>query len=201
MNTREFMSFVKKECKKHKVNFVEHKTAGIPLGEIVVNGYFSSDVGGETLAISTGKPEENWLRILIHEFCHMQQWIEQSKSWTDCHIEDVDANTIFELWILGVIELTPRQKKKVFLKIMENEADCERRVIKMARKHKLDINEEEYSQKSNAYVLFYLHVMKTRKWYKIGKEPYNDKSIYPNMPKTIIKNLSRVNPKLIMLFK
>lgn len=200
MNAKALLAFVSKECKKHKVKFSPLKVAGIDSNGIIVNGYFSSDKGEEELAVATGQEEARWVRLLMHEFCHLKQWAENCKVWRECYVDASTCDELFDHWLNHNIELTDKQKKKIFLPLMEVEADCERRVLKLARKLKIEIDEEEYAQKANAYILFYFHVMKTRKWYKVGQEPYNNKEIYGKMPKKIIKNLKRVNPKLLTYF-
>ncbi len=66
------------------------------------------------------------------------------------------------------------------------EVDCEKRTVEKIKQYGLEfvVGIEEYIQKSNAYVLFYLWMKKNRSWYKIGFEPYNVKSVYSKMPKT-----------------
>lgn len=60
---------------------------------------------------------------------------------------------------------------------------------------------EEYIQKSNAYILFYRWMHKTRKWYEIGKEPYNIKEIVSQMPTTFNVDYTKLTPKLERVFK
>ena len=42
---------------------------------------------------------------------------------------------------------------------------------------------DEYIQKSNAYILFYWAMFKTRKWYTPKKRPYELKELWSKMPK------------------
>lgn len=46
----------------------------------------------------------------------------------------------------------------------------------------LPIDLEKYVQRANAYVYFYTAMKSTRKWYTIGKEPYNTESIWKHLP-------------------
>ena len=62
------------------------------------------------------------------------------------------------------------------------ELDCERVAIGVIEKHLLPIDIPEYCKKANAYVHFYNLMKETRKWYSIGKEPYNIKEIVDIMP-------------------
>jgi hypothetical protein len=82
------------------------------------------------------------------------------------------------------------------------EVDCEKRTVEKIKKYGLDsiINIDEYIQKSNAYVLFYLWMRKNRKWYTIGKEPYNIPDVVSVMPKTFDIDYTELSPDILDAF-
>ena len=60
---------------------------------------------------------------------------------------------------------------------------------------------EDYAQRASAYVYFYSFVKQVRKWYKIGKEPYNNKKIVHKMPKNLNGRYTVFPKKLFNLYK
>lgn len=176
-----FISDLEQKCSEHNISLLTPNTPGVqyPYGNTLTNGYFDSD--NRVLACATGKELNQWLPILIHEASHMDQYLENDPVFTDLlgldetfkwneGSEDVDFNKINNEIASGIAV----------------EVDCEKRTVEKIKQYGLEfvVGIEEYIQKSNAYVLFYLWMKKNRTWYKIGFEPYNVKSVYSKMPKT-----------------
>ena len=176
-----FISDLEQKCSEHNINLLTPNTPGVqyPYGNTLTNGYFDSD--NRVLACATGKELNQWLPILIHEASHMDQYLENDPVFTDLlgldetfkwneGSEDVDFNKINNEIASGIAV----------------EVDCEKRTVEKIKQYGLEfvVGIEEYIQKSNSYVLFYLWMKKNRSWYKIGFEPYNVKSVYSKMPKT-----------------
>jgi hypothetical protein len=176
-----FISDLEQKCSEHNINLLTPNTPGVqyPYGNTLTNGYFDSD--NRVLACATGKELNQWLPILIHEASHMDQYLENDPVFTDLlgldetfkwneGSEDVDFNKINNEIASGIAV----------------EVDCEKRTVEKIKQYGLEfvVSVDEYIQKSNAYVLFYLWMKKNRTWYKIGFEPYNVKSVYSKMPKT-----------------
>ena len=137
-------------------------------GGFLCNGYFDGDT--RVLACALGKDVSQWLIILLHESGHMDQWIEQVPEWTENPgMENLDK------WLTGDDNVTEEDLDNEIYYSMACEIDCEKRTVEKIKKwgleHLIDI--EEYIQKSNAYILFYLWMRMRRRWYTVGKEPYN----------------------------
>ena len=49
--------------------------------------------------------------------------------------------------------------------------------------------------------MFYNYIGKYKKWYKIGKEPYNNKKIRRLMPTNLRGKYNKLTPKLEKLYK
>lgn len=200
MTPKQFIKFVKKECKKNKVRFYNSNKRGLKVnstGELC-NGYFCED--SPELAVATGKDLNLWFPVLVHEYCHMRQWLENSPLWYGTSVEGVEAFILIDLWLANKIELSETQKNDIFRLVMRVEADCEKRSIKLIKKLKLPLDIYEYAQKANAYIIFYEAMKSSRSWYVIGEEPYNNPKIYKKMPKKIISNVNKIDPKLVKLF-
>ena len=151
-------------------------------GEVKISGCFDSEA--LTLTVATKKPEMEWVEILIHESCHLDQFADATDIWNSTNIMGVDSNTIMDLWLKRVIEMKPKQLDVVIKKIIDLERDCDTRVIEKIKKYKLhdiiDIN--TYYRKSNAYHLSYHVVKKLRLWNKPLCSPYMIREMYMLFP-------------------
>ena len=186
-----FIDDEKLSCEEHYIDMILTDSVSVDVsdGPAQGNGCFdeidSEGMKGR-LTCAVGKPLEEWLPTFVHETCHKDQCIEQVDVWTDGIYGAYESMDFIDLWIRNLIELSPKQKDRYFKASIMVELDCEIRAIAKMEKYNLPINVIEYIQKANAYVLFYQVMRLTRKWYTIGKEPYNVESVWKAMPKTIM---------------
>lgn len=186
---KSFILDLQEKCKQNGIKLLIANTPGIEysVGEgMMVNGYFDENI--RTLACAAGKSFEQWLTILIHESCHMDQFLENILEWTqNPGLEQTDR------WLNGE-DVDPKVLDAEILGSMAVEIDCEKRATKKIKQWGFDnfIDVDEYIQKSNAYILFYLWMRENRRWYQIGKEPYNMRQIVSMMPKTFNINYSEL---------
>jgi hypothetical protein len=124
---------------------------GFPAG-----GYFDGDA--KTLAVATGRTEDVWIGVLIHEYCHLTQWIEGSPVWRKSRDEMWD-------WLNGKRIKSPRQAVQT---VQDVEADCERRSIRLIRELDAPVNLDRYTRTANAYIHFHNVIAEKRKWYRPG---------------------------------
>ncbi len=185
-----FIADVRKRAKKHGVKFLLNKHQNfVECGGINSNGYFS-DEDPPTLAVGMGsRPLHQWFIILLHESCHMDQWIEQTDVWNNCTVGngEWDTTAVIDLWINNIVELNIAQRNDYIKRSFEVELDCEKRSAAAIEKWDLPIHVPQYIQKANAYVTFYKIIQKSRKWYKIGKEPYYIRKIWKQMPTKFVE--------------
>lgn len=174
-NIRAFLEDTKQLSKEHQIKIVLGKGKYIRYSGTKIGGYF--DEQNKVLAVATNHPIEKWLDTMVHETCHLDQWIEQSKYWLP---EINDAITIFEEYISGcpVTDIVAATNMIVML-----EADCERRTIKKMLKYELPINTETYAKKANAYLLSHKAMIHYGSWYK--KSPYRHGCIWGRLPNKI----------------
>jgi hypothetical protein len=181
-----FLLDVIETAKEHKIKVILDPNA-VTFGEgDEVSGLFDSD--NLELTVNTNKPTEDWISIMIHESCHMDQHIEQCKEWTNLDVKGHDATTLLDMWLQHVIDLNPEQLKNVIDKVLEMELDCEKRSVEKIKKYKLPINVKEYTQKANAYMYFYRALAKTRKWTNKSKSPYSLTNIWKQMPSKLLNS-------------
>lgn len=121
-----------------------------------VGGYF--DETRKVLAVATDRDEESWLGVLLHEYCHLTQWIEDQPVWRACRADMWD-------WLGGKRIKDPAASVRT---VQEVEADCERRAIRLAREMDAPLNLEAYIRCANAYIHFHNVMADKRKWYRPG---------------------------------
>lgn len=143
-------------------------------------GYFDSD--GKELLVATGGSKRDWVEVFIHESCHMDQFLENSRIWSDSFNSKGDDkySYLFE-WLDG----ETYDKKDITLSantIKALELDCEKRSVSKIVEFDLPIDLEKYIKKANSYILFYNFVKKHRVWSNPGKPPYSFKEIVELMP-------------------
>ena len=195
MNTKKLLADVRRECKANNIKLYLGKGKYIKYGKMKVNGLFDIDAEVPTLSVAVGK--KNWELILSHEFSHFQQWIENCDWWK--------AYETCDTWIIdrvvGGEEVDEKELAKSAKIIMMMERDCEMRSHKLLKS--LGYSEgklKQYVQKANSYYMFYLYIVKHKKWYKIGKEPYNIKSLWRQFPTTFDFDIKKEFSKLEHLY-
>lgn len=150
-----FLDDLRFACKSHKIDliFCKSKTVEIEKG-IRSSGYF--DHVGKEMVI--GKNREDWLQLLVHESCHMDQWVADTKIWK---ADNTIGTQLFDKWILG------REVSKIrtaINNIISLELDCEKRAVAKMIEYDLPINTHTYIQRGNAYLMYYNYVYKVRRW-------------------------------------
>lgn len=196
-NQLKFLEIVKEKCNHLGVNLILSDSQGVEFQntKIMCNGYFV-DNPSPTLAVATKKEVKDWFFVLLHEYSHMEQWAEQSSSWSNNKMEKGEASDLIDAWLNHEIELDNLTLDKIFQINIELESDCEKRALTNIIKFNLDINYKEYAQKANSYVLFYHLVKKNRRWYKIGQEPYSIEAIWTKMPEHMNLDYSKITSEL-----
>lgn len=150
------------------------------------SGYFYGEpeaYQGE-LAVAVGVEMERWLPILVHEFGHCLQWIEDSPFWyiTYFEDEDFDAYESLSLWTMGEKDLAPSQAQQFAKLVRMLEHDCDQRAVQLIEQFDLPIDKQQYIQQSNAYHLYFNYVGKTGNWSYHQPRPYVDEAVWGHMP-------------------
>lgn len=152
---------------------------GLPAG-----GYFDEDK--MVLAVATGRQPDTWLGVLLHEYCHLTQFIEGQPSWA------AYKNDLWE-WLDGKsIKDTAASLESV----RAVEADCERRAIRLARELDAPIDLERYAKASNAYLHFHNVLLNERKWIRKGVVLGEREDVLKHCNPTIDKDFSKTPAKL-----
>jgi hypothetical protein len=138
----------------------------------LVSGYF--DPNTKTLAVAAGR--KDWLEVLVHESCHMDQFLDPNSIWHSGGVEAVDQ--YFD-WMSGK---DVREFKEQVLLAGLLELDCESRTVTKIEQFNLPIDIKTYIKKANAYTQFYLYSISTRKWHEPSNKPYDNQAIVSACP-------------------
>jgi hypothetical protein len=164
-----FIEHVKINCKELGVKVDLRPTRYVKIdSNIKCSGYFDSD--NKHLVVAMNHP--NWLGILVHEYCHVTQWVDDIDLWHKASSTKVDD------WLGG------KRIRSIDTHIgysRDLELDNEKRAVRMIRKWKLSIDIDEYVKAANAYIHFYNWMGLTRKWSKPKNSPYLNERILSTM--------------------
>ena len=166
-----------------------------PLATVPYNGQSAFQVSGyfvihpdPVLAVATGKLAAEWLAVLAHEACHMDQWWENAPAWQDNFLPDGrEAVDRLDAWCSFAEELSPEDLLDTVRRAKRVEFDCERRTLVEIARHGLPINAAIYAQRANAYVHFYDHVARTRAWHAPGDAPYQREDVWRCAPARLVE--------------
>ena len=170
--SKQFIEFVKSECKKYGVICSLRNTRYVRAGEkMAASGYFDESV--PTLVCSV--KNQNFLPVLVHEYCHLTQWVEKIPIWKKSNLGMIKVQE----WLSGK---EVRNIKNYLSVCRDLELDNEKRSVKIIKKHKLPIDVKDYIRRANAYVQFYNYLAISRKWCSPKNTPYTNKMLIESMP-------------------
>lgn len=90
---------------------------------------------------------KEWFTIFIHEYCHFIQWKNEKKKWT------IDYDYASE----KLNKFLDKKSKSVDIesirKVQELELDCDKKALRLMKKHQLDVDINLYTKYSNLYIL------------------------------------------------
>lgn len=182
---------IRAACKKHGIKFYASRGSYVRIsGNIKAGGYFDAD--NKVLAYAAKNP--NALNLLVHESCHLDQFIEDKK-W----FKSFDGITVIDEWLEGK-DVSRRVLVNAVNKAIELELDCERRSVAKIKKYGLDIDVKEYIRKANTYLFFYRYLLETRRWSVPERSPYRIADVYNASSSRFLTDYSVIPNKLYRKF-
>lgn len=122
-------------------------------------GFFQSE--GPTLVVGTGTSTKKWISVLVHESCHMDQYIEDQFLWEKCS----PGYEVFFDWMWNKNSIVKENiLEEAVQDIIRLELDCEKRSIKKIKQYNLPIDISLYIKGANVYLYSYLYMLEVRKW-------------------------------------
>jgi len=190
MGADEFIRHVKLECKKHNIKCVLKNTKTVKLdGTSRCSGYFDE----ESLVVAMNRPDA--LQILVHEYCHLTQWVEQCDIWVTS-TKNKSHDKLYR-WLDG--EEVKGIEEAINI-CRDLELDNEKRSVKMIKRFNLPIDIDLYIKKANAYVQFYNYLSVSRKWCRPKNTPYKNDRLLENMSNKFNMNYNKLTNKLLKIF-
>ena len=160
---KNLISDIRKTASEHGVEVILGSGKFINYDGTRVQGYFCND----TLQLRAASKNTMFVSTLLHESCHMDQWIEKCPYWND------DVMDSFYLYtdILGGADIPQSDIDHAMSNIAMLEADCEARTIAKIKQYNLPIDPELYARLANGYLYFHTALAKYRKWYRSATTP------------------------------
>jgi hypothetical protein len=180
-----FIRSVKRQCKLYKVELVLS-----PSKLVVLTDDFKEECAGyfedteKALVVACGRPIEEWMQLLVHEYCHMEQW-KSDERWAEWMV----ACGKLWGWMAGETMLNKKQLSAVIDTMIELEKDCEVRAIDMIQKWKLPIDKEGYIQRANIYLYSYAVIDKLKMF---PTNCYTDPLLLRYVPTTFMKSYRKL---------
>jgi hypothetical protein len=192
MNTEEFIKHVKLECKKHNVKCILKNTKTVKLTDDNdrCSGYFDE----ENLVVAMKRPDA--IQILVHEYCHLTQWVEQCDLWV-ASVKNESHDKLYR-WLAG--EEVKGIEKAINI-CRDLELDNEKRAVKVIKRFNLPVDIDIYIKKANAYVQYYNYILLSRKWCNPKNTPYKNERLVEAMSTKFNMDYSKLTNKLLKIFE
>jgi hypothetical protein len=192
MNTKEFIKHVKLECKKHNVKCILKNTKTVKLTDDNdrCSGYFDE----ENLVVAMNRPDA--IQILVHEYCHLTQWVEQCDLWV-ASVKNESHDKLYR-WLAG--EEVKGIEKAISI-CRDLELDNEKRAVKVIKRFNLPVDIDIYIKKANAYVQYYNYILLSRKWCNPKNTPYKNERLVEAMSTKFNMDYSKLTNKLLKIFE
>jgi hypothetical protein len=149
-------------------------------------GFF--DASRKMLQVATAIPFTNWLRTLLHEYNHLQQWIDCPETGTKT---DEQLGLLWR-WIAGQCELEHKTVVHICSVAVGCELDCEKRSVEMIKSLHLPWDTEQYIREANSYLYLYPIIADTGKWCS-KQAPYKVRELVSIMPAYFLDATSYFN--------
>ena len=189
-----FIQHVKDECKRLGVKNHIKNVKYVKLSPTIkCSGYFDD---GEQPILAASMAKEDGLEILVHEYCHLTQWVDGFHLWKVAG----RAIPVIDEWLEGKYK-RPQTLERAFEISIGLELDNEKRSVKMIKEWGLSIDIERYTKRANAYLQFYNWMKQTRKWSNPNNTPYGNKRIVAAMPANFRMNYDKLPKRLEKLYK
>lgn len=148
-------SFIIEKCKLKNIKLSISNRERVVIDGIECNGYFNYKNGAEIIIAKGGKSDFDFYSLLLHEFCHAIQYLENDSSYMKLIKLDKDIDEIVDDWLNFKIEISEKELKRYVYLLLDVELDCEKRVVKLIKDNNFNLDLDTYIKKGNSYLLFY----------------------------------------------
>jgi hypothetical protein len=192
-SNRQFVKFVRKHLAEYGMKLIIGRGKHVNTDGFRCSGYF--DESGGTIAVA--RKSNEFMQVLVHEYCHFLQYINNSKIYAKCY----DASLIVDQWLKG--KNYPIKKiKRAFFLVRAMERDCERRALKIIKQFNLAINIKMYAKRAHVYIYSHFLMEKTRKFDSFKRNPYYSKYVLKIMPSNMaVLSHKTIPPKVYSMLE
>lgn len=198
-NAKAFMAHMKRVCLANEVSFrpVSNSYVIMTVGRTRLRcaGYFAANSStGPVLSFATELPFKTWFRVAIHEFGHLEQWLEDFQPSTG------DLRRKFWQWLNNNIELTPEEIRVSVKAVRDREYDAEKRTLAAIEKYKLPLDPIDAAKHMNWYLYSFQYAATFRFW--VGKDisGFNNEALVDAMPEKLSDDYDTLNHEILQLF-
>lgn len=160
----------------------------------IYGGFCSGYFDEEKIIVATKRKKVEWVPVLIHESCHMDQLLEGCPFYK----KSEKALYNFDAWTAGEISLTTKKQIDMIKLIQDMERDCEKRTIRKIKKYNLDIDTDYHAKLANIYLYSYEFMRHHKKWFSFT--PFQ-KQLAPYVKDKIQNSHKRVPKDLYQKFE
>lgn len=181
-----FITDLVSKCDQYDISFRAYHKASYKQCQ----GWFNH--GDRLITICTkSKPETqyDWVANLIHESCHMDQWIEGAKVFKKWDIApDILSH------VKGKTNLTKDEIDRSIRAYQAIELDCERRTVAKIEKYGLThlINMDRYIRMANFYIYTYETLKYTGKWPKTKRPDEWNYKMWSGLPNKLLRSYKKL---------
>ena len=168
MSLNKFLADTLIKCQENSINFKlfskkSHEGSA---------GFFDE----KNLVSCSKRPD--WVSILVHESCHMDQFLEESRLWGD-------PDNDFDIWSKKNAKIDPKRYTEEFKLTLKLEIDCDRRAVQKIKDYNLQKyvgGLARYIRAANCYHGCYYYFRKLLAFYKAEKTPYSQPELLKLFP-------------------
>lgn len=185
---RELLGEIVTECIENGFSVKLINSETVDLEDSKLEGLSSSgffDPASRVLAVAIGKSIDKWIPLLVHEFNHFLQWLNNPKKAAST------AKSYELLWkcVSGDIgNMSEKRIRKNLLPAIQYELECERATVNMLLAFDIPIDITSYIKGANSQLYFYSMIAKYKEWYIIP--PYEVPELVSLMPIALQRDYS-----------
>ena len=192
-SNRQFVKFVRSHLAEYGMKLIIGRGKHVNTDGFRCSGYF--DECGGTIAVA--RKSNEFMQVLVHEYCHFLQYINNSKIYKKCY----DASFIVDQWLKGK-NYPIKKVKRAFFLVRAMERDCERRALKIIKDFNLKIDSKMYAKRAHVYIYSHFLMEKTRKFDSFKRNPYYSKYVLKIMPSNMaVLSHKSIPPKIYSMLE
>lgn len=163
----EMIDFIDSQCKRYDITLSIQESPNVFCNGVECSAFFCA----KTQRMVVAKHTVNFFENLLHEYCHLKQYVWCTKAWQGGFINGVDASDIIDSFTNNSKNYTVEQFNEAIERTINLEWECENMVLEYL-KHIDNYSQDKINQyKLNAYIYmrFYRAVEHFGKWHLPNK--------------------------------